>query len=528
MAKDPGSFPAGGSISHSKGQLVQFDDVAGGKNIEDVADVVIIGSGAAGATAARVLTEAGWQVILLEEGPHVPASALRSDMYSSLKMVWRDMGLQVARGRAASPVLQGRCVGGTTAINGAIIHRLPEEIHDNWCTEHGVGPWLPYGELSRIWDQLDRELSVGTPPESVRGQNNLLMEKGAAAVGARGNWVRRNVADCRGSAHCSQGCPTESRQGMNVSYIPRALNAGARLYATCRAENLITDQGRAVGVRGRFRHPLTKKTGPTLTVRARHAVILAASAIQSPLFLQKNGVGRASGRVGKRLQGHPGTGVAGIFDAPVNMGFGATQGYETTRYWSERMKFEAVGMPPELLAARIPGFGHRLMERLGESDHMTLWGVQVRARAHGSVRSVLGKTDIQFCSTPQDVSVMKAGVYRLAEMQFAAGARAVSPGVRGLPEMVSDMDEMAPLWNLPDDPRLFHTIVAHLFGTAVMGLGPRTSVVAPSLETHDLERLYVLDSSVFPTNLGVNPQHTICAVAWLAAERIAERRQKPA
>jgi choline dehydrogenase-like flavoprotein len=40
---------------------------------------------------------------------------------------------------------------------------------------------------------------------------------------------------------------------------------------------------------------------------------------------------------------------------------------------------------------------------------------------------------------------------------------------------------------------------------------------------HDLPGLYVTDSSVFPTNLGVNPQHSICAVSWLAAERIAER-----
>lgn len=507
-------------------QLVQYADVRESQAVEDVVDVVIIGSGAAGATAARVLTEAGLDVAIIEEGPYIPTEQLRTDMYSSLKQVWRDMGFQVARGRAFSPILQGRCVGGTTAINGAIIHRMPEAIHEHWCDEYGVRPWLAYSDLTRVWDQLDRELHVGQAPVAVRGNNNLLMEKGVTATGARGNWVRRNVKDCRGSAHCAQGCPTESRQSMNVSYIPRSLRAGARLYAGCRADKLITRGDLATGVRGRFRHPLTGERGAKLTIRARRAVIVAASAIQTPLFLQKNGVGRRSGLVGQRLQGHPGTAVPAFFDTPVNMGFGATQGYETTEFWSERMKLETVSMPAELAAARFPGFGHRLMERLGNFNNATMWGVQIRARAQGSVRRGFGGTaDIRFENTSEDVAVLKRGVYRLAEMQFAAGAREVSPGVHGLPETVRHMDEMAPIHALPDDPRLFHTIVAHLFGTAVMGVGPSSSVVAPTLETHDIQRLYVLDSSVFPTNMGVNPQHTICAIAWLASERIAERRQ---
>lgn len=508
------------------GRLIQYDDVKESKAVDEFVDVVIIGSGAAGATAARVLTDAGLEVAIIEEGPYIPTDKLRSDMYSVLKQAWRDMGFQVARGRAFSPILQGCCVGGTTAVNGAIIHRMPESIHDLWCEEYGVRPWLPYNELTRIWDRLDQELHVGQAPEPIRGSNNLLMEKGCAATGARGNWVRRNVRDCRGSAHCSQGCPTESRQSMNVSYVPRSLNAGGRLYAGCRAEKLLTKGDRAAGVRGTFRNHLTGERGARLTVRARRAVLVAGSAIQTPLFLQKNGVGRASGLVGQRLQGHPGTAVPAFFDEPVNMSFGATQGYETTQYWSERMKLETVSMPPELSAARFPGFGHRLMERLGAFNNATMWGVQIRARAHGTVRRGFGGTaDIRFCNTGEDVATLKRGVYRLVEMQFAAGAREVSPGVHGLPETVKTMDEMARIHDLPDDPRLFHTIVAHLFGTAVMGLGPRSSVVAPTLETHDVQGLYVVDSSVFPTNMGVNPQHTICAIAWLASERIAERRQ---
>jgi choline dehydrogenase-like flavoprotein len=109
-------------------------------------------------------------------------------------------------------------------------------------------------------------------------------------------------------------------------------------------------------------------------------------------------------------------------------------------------------------------------------------------------------------------------------MMFAAGAREVLPGIHGLPDRMRSPDEARLLDALPDDPRLFHCIATHLFGTAVLGRDPARSVVAPDGEAHELPGLHVLDSSIFPTNLGVNPQHTIAGVAWLAAERLTSPR----
>ncbi|MBK9002267.1 MAG: GMC family oxidoreductase N-terminal domain-containing protein [Myxococcales bacterium] len=107
---------------------------------EDAADLVVIGSGAAGATAGRVLTGAGLDVVLLEEGASRGSTAdLQNDMWSSFTQVWRDLGFQVANGRASPPILQGRCGGGTTATNGATIHRMPEKIWARWRDEFGLG-----------------------------------------------------------------------------------------------------------------------------------------------------------------------------------------------------------------------------------------------------------------------------------------------------------------------------------------------------------------------------------------------------
>ncbi|GMV43909.1 MAG: hypothetical protein AMXMBFR64_56250 [Myxococcales bacterium] len=499
------------------GAIIQRGDVTA--PVEDAADVVIVGTGAAGATAARVLTAAGLDVILVEEGPRVPTTALRPDVWSGFSTIWRDMGAQTARGRSFIPVLQGVCVGGTTAINGAIIHRTPEPILAEWRREHGAT--LDPSDLGRIWDTLETELSIAPTPEDALGRNNTLMRAGAEALGIRGNVIQRNVDGCRASSRCLQGCPTDRRQSMNVTYIPRAVAAGARVYATCRAERVTTRGGRAAGVEARFRDPITGTTGPTARLHARRAVIVAASAIQTPLLLAKSGVGGRSGQLGRRLQAHPGTAVVGVFDEPVRIWEGATQGWESLQFWDERMKFESVALPLELGAVRLPGIGAPLMRDLARYGHVAQWGVQVRARAHGRVRRSLLGTSITYDLTNDDVRTLKTGVVRLTEMAFAAGAREVLPGVAGLPERISSPDAIRRITDLPDDPRLFHCIAAHLFGTAVMGPDPATSVVSPDGQVHDLPGLWVADSSPFPTNLGVNPQHTICAFAWTVAERVA-------
>ncbi len=502
------------------GGIVQCGDVAA--DVHGSADVVIVGSGAGGATVARVLSEAGLDVAIVEEGPHVPTEALTQDLYGAFTGLWRDLGMQVARGRMLMPVLQGSCVGGTTAINGAIVHRMPEEVHATWQRAHGLGAFFDYAGLSRIWDRLDAELFVAPAPSTVLGNNSAFMERGAARLGVPGNRIRRNVRDCDGSARCNQGCPGARRQSMNVSYVPQAIAAGARVYATCRVERVVPARGAEATVEGTFVDPETRRRGPKLRLRARRAIVVAAGAIHTPLLLRSSGLGGASGLLGRRLQAHPGTGIGGLFDEPVRMWFGATQGYESTHWWHERMKLESVGMPLELAAVRIPGFGPTLMRNLADFERVAMWGVQIRARAHGRVsRGLFGGASIAFDLTNEDAHTLKLGVRRLVEMMFAAGAREVFPGVHGMPERISSVDALRTLDALPDDPRLFHGIASHLFGTAVLGPDPTTSVVGLRGEVHGAPGVYVADASIFPTNLGVNPQHSICAMAWRIAEGIA-------
>ena len=107
-------------------------------------------------------------------------------------------------------------------------------------------------------------------------------------------------------------------------------------------------------------------------------------------------------------------------------------------------------------------------------------------------------------------------------MMFDAGAREVWPGIYGLPGVLTSIDQVKLIEEAPPDSRLLQHVTTHLFGAARMGADPRTSVVGPDFQAHEARGLWVVDSSVFPTNLGVNPQHSIMGMSRLAATRIAE------
>jgi len=312
-----------------------------------------------------------------------------------------------------------------------------------------------------------------------------------------------------------QGCRNGARLSMDASYIPRSVAAGARLHALAKVERVLFARGRAVGVRGTM-----KRDGQRVPfeMRARRGVIVAAGAIHTPILLRQSGL---RGMVGERFQAHPGTSLVARFDEPVEMGFGGTQTYEVPLR-DRGIKIESLSQPPELVAPRIAGVGSAWRERVSQLDHFAQWALLVRCRAHGRVRpSWLRGAYIHYEPSARDMKIMRDGYILMTEMAFAAGAKEVFTHIRGLPDVLTSIADLEPLRTMDLTADRIQTIASHLFGTACASADATRSVVGQSLECHVAPGLFVMDASVFPTNMGVNPQHSIMAVVWCAAERLA-------
>ncbi|MGZ5966773.1 MAG: GMC family oxidoreductase N-terminal domain-containing protein, partial [Polyangiales bacterium] len=296
-----------------------------GEDVAVEADWIVIGSGAGGATAAVTLARAGEKVAIVEAGPFRDPADYANSVYGAMRDMLDAWGSNFTRGRAFWPIVQGCLVGGSTVINSAIAVRTPEDIFEQWEREHGVGGKAMAETVWRMQDDIERELCVEEVPPAARGLSNLMAKQAADKLGFESHYLLRYVKGCVGAGQCLQGCREDKKQSLNRNYVPEVMNRGGVVLSCAPAERVILEGDRAIGVRGRFRHPQTRENGAAFEVRAKKGVFVAASVTRTAPILMKSGVKNRA--LGQFFRAHPGTPVLGVYDDPIDMNTGATQGW---------------------------------------------------------------------------------------------------------------------------------------------------------------------------------------------------------
>ena len=504
--------------------LTTFDQVAGGRDLTVDADVVVVGSGAGGGAVAAELAEGGRAVVVIEEGGHYTSKDFGLHAPTMIQKLYRNAGSAPILGKPNIIFSEGRCVGGSTVINGAMSWRTPEKVLKRWQWEHGLADMTP-DALEPFFAKVEERVHVAPQdPESV-GEDAHLMQRGADGLGYRWIPAMRSQKHCCGANNCAFGCPTDAKQSVLVTYVPRLLAAGGRLYSGCKIERVTTDGQRATGVVGRFRHPETGAPGPKLTVRAR-VVVLACGAVQTPVLLLKNGLANSSRQVGRNFLCHPNAKVVGIYDRPIHAWKGTIQGNQIREFLDEGIMITTSMVPPGLLAMSLPHFGAASWELMRDYDKMLTAGCLVEDTGTGRVGvDLFGEAKMRYDVNDRDFANLIRGVALTAEILFASGARRVLLPFDFLPAIDSP-DQIATLFAHPIPKDEVECLTVHAMGTCRMGVDKRSSVVDPHGESWDVPGLFVADASVFPGPIGVNPQITIMALAtrtgrWLLDE---ERR----
>jgi choline dehydrogenase-like flavoprotein len=483
-------------------------------------DVAIVGSGAGGAVAAAVLAEAGLDVLVLEAGPYMDRRSYPDEPLEALSALYRDGGLTIAEGMPAIPTPVGRAVGGTTVINSGTCFRAPDAVLERWRREHGV-EWAT--ELDPDYAQAEELLAV-TPVDPERmGRNGQLLLEGAEAMGVSHHPLRRNAGRCMECSSCPYGCRLDAKRAMHVSYLPRAVAAGARIRAGVEARRLVFEGDRATGidcVRG-VADPLARRPR-RYSVRARKAVIAAGGAFGTPELLMRSGMRSASGELGRNLRIHPACWVGARFDEPVRGWDGVMQSYAVDEWKNRGLLLEATFTPLAFGGHWMPGVGAAHQERLASYDHVASTGVHLSDSSRGRVSLAGdGSLRIGYRLTEDDAARLAFGIARAAELFYAAGAREVYPQIGGIPILprgrINDLEVKPPA------ARRLRLEAFHPLGTARMDADPSRGVVGTDGAVHGRDGLYVADASLFCSSIGVNPMMTVIAMASRVAHRLAAR-----
>jgi hypothetical protein len=475
-------------------------------------DVVVVGTGAGGAVAARELAERGYAVVLVEEGEYHTRESFTGHPVDAQVKLYRDMGATVAVGNCSIPIPIGKTVGGTTTVNSGTCYRAPARIFDHWRESFGVD--VSADSMAPYYQRVEGVLGVARADAKYLGGVGRVIARGCDALGYKHAPLRRNAPDCDGQGVCCFGCPTDAKRSTNVSYVPMALKAGAHLFTGVRVDRILVENGRAVGLVAWARGP------KRLEVRAR-AVVVAAGSLLTPLLLDKSGIGKRSGQLGRNLSIHPALASLAVYDEIIDGANAIPQGYSIEEFHDEGILFEGAFAPLDVGAASFPLVGKRLVELLDDYRKLACFGFMIEDTSRGRVRpGPGGRPIITYWLNDTDVARIKRGIEILARVFFAGGAKRVVPMVHGFPSFESPAD-LAKFRQAKLGARDFDITAYHPLGTARMGTDPKKSVIGPDNQVHDTPGCYVTCGAAVPSSPAVNPQMTIMALATRASEHIA-------
>ncbi len=274
------------------------------------ADAVVIGSGAGGACVADILTEAGLSVVMIEEGSHIPAARAAARAVEAFPEAWRCGGLTAALGRTPIAYAEGRCVGGGTEINSAIVQRTAPELLAHWAKLYRIADFGPE-ELAPWYDRAARAVNASLTP-GPHGAPTDLLRRGGEALGWKVSELERAHRGCVGANMCSFVCPTGAKQSMSNTLLPQALARGMRLLAETRVDRLVIKNGSVTQIRATARDADGRRL--PVSVRAK-LVFSCAGAIHTPALLMRSGLRH---RIGRTLRLHPTIKCTAVFDEEIN------------------------------------------------------------------------------------------------------------------------------------------------------------------------------------------------------------------
>ncbi len=495
------------------------------------ADVVIVGTGAGGGTAAEILSRAGLSVLMIEEGGLHHQKDFKLDELWAFGNLYQEANSRTTADAAIS-ILQGKSVGGSTTINWTSSFRTPEPTLNYWKQQFGV---LDIDSANMApWFQ-DRENRLNIAPWAAEpNANNSVLQNGGRQLGWNIKAIPRNVKACWNLGYCGFGCPTNAKQSMLVTSIPDAMNAGGRLLTRASVSQLLIEQGQIAGLdcvaldAGNHLRPSRQ-----CRVKGRH-YILSAGAIGSPAILLRSEAPDPYGLTGKRTFLHPV--VANIAEMPekVDPFYGAPQSIYTDEFnWRDGnegklgFKLEVPPLHPAMAAGVLGMHGEDLRQNMERLPYINSVLALMRDGFHeespgGEVKlKDNGRPVVDYPLNDYLWDGVREAYLQMAECQFAAGAKRVRPLHLDSGDYRSWSEAREAIRDLPLKAHRVRLFSAHVMGGCTMGENSRTSVVNSFGRHHHLNNLSVMDGSVFPTSIGANPQLSIYGLVARNASRLA-------
>lgn len=315
--------------------------------------------------------------------------------------------------------------------------------------------------------------------------------------------VPRAVKECDNKNLCPTGCPSGAKQSMLETYLPRAMNNGARIFSRCRAMKIIHSDNKAKKV-------IVKVIGEKskhIEISFDHLVI-AGGAVQTPHLLRRSGISKLAGR---NLEFHMNIKVAARFKDRLNAEKGTMFTVQVQEFERDGLLIMASNIKPHYIAMTLSHYSNDVINSVLENyNNMGIFVAMIRPKSIAHITSRLGgQPMVSYRFDPDDLPMIKNALRRTADLLFQGGAIELYMPISGI-ESVKSLHELdRKLDGLT--PGNIEIITVHIMASCPMGPDPAASVISPEGKLWNMENVLVTDASILPSNIGESPQGTIMA-----------------
>ncbi|XP_047322201.1 long-chain-alcohol oxidase FAO4A-like [Impatiens glandulifera] len=507
-------------------------------------DAVVVGSGSGGGVIAGILAKAGYKVVVLEKGKYFARNGLSLLEGNTMDQMYQGNGL-LATNDMGMVVLAGSTVGGGSTVNWSASIPTPQHVMKEWSDKYGLEVFeskLYREAIQTVCDKMGVQSSVEN-----EGFNNAILRKGCQELGYPVRNIPRNSVVDHYCGWCCLGCKDGKKKGTAETWLVDLVRSGngviiprSEAIRVVKKQNKGWQRGKACGVVFEFKYNGVKE----LYKVESKVTIVACGALNTPSLLKRSGL--KNPQIGKNLHLHP-----------VVMGWGHFPNSNSNTFEPSKRSYEGgimtamstvvadfnksgygsviqtPALHPGMFSALMPwtsGVDFKMrMCRFSRTGHVF---ALLRDKSSGSISS---PSNISYSLEDSDQESLRIGVEKVLRILAAAGAEEIGTHEKDGRVLNVKTSSSHEFERFVKEESLravkgFSSPVcsAHQMGSCRMGLDPSCSAVSQTGETWEMEGLYVGDTSVFPTALGVNPMVTVQAIAYCTAQSVLEvlRRKK--
>lgn len=474
------------------------------KKNEFKCEYLIIGSGAGGATASKLLAEKGKDVLLIEEGEHFKVNQFEGSMSKSLSNAWRNSGITPILCKSSFGFGEGKCLGGGTYINGGLIWRTPNIILKLWNKIFETNEFSP-NNLEKYFTEIEDtlELEKYRIGEYYQNPDSIKLDEIAQNYRINVVTVPKSINSTTDENKLQLGSPALTENSILQKYIYPSLKKGVRLFTNCRANKLISSKKKINYVEALYK-------GNKINIYSDY-IILACGATQTPMIIKRSFGNKF---LKSEMNVHLNLRIGVRFDKEMYADTGIMFSKQIQEYINDGVLIMPTSFSKSSFFSSLAKMDNLEISKISNDlNFFSNFVLQVQSKNHVNINSFNNNMLLTYKLNLDDLKKIKKYLIIFLKFLFDLDAVEIFLPLKKNFRINKNMDWVK---SIEDNfiEKNIEMVSVHGMSSAKMG---RNRLNNQLFDIHgksfDFDNLYVVDSSVLPTSTIESPQGTIMAIA---------------